>query len=490
MRWSPVAVRPLLPPLKRPLRTGWAGLLLAALPLLLSAAEAPAQIPTFGPPTAVDPTGTKTDTHSDELPRIATGVGGVWVIVWQVVGAGDMGLGRDIDVVYARSSDDGATWSKPKPISDSFASDRAEDRQPAIATDGKGTWVVVWTSTEDLQGTSRRDRDIHYSVSSDNALSWSAPAALNSNASLDWGDDESADVAVDAKGRWVVVWESADSLGNTKGGDRDILFSTSTDGAKSWTAPDVVDAAARSDLDFDSSPRVAGDAQGTWLVAWSSGGTSDDRGGFQRGVLVARSEDGMTWSPPQALAGASEDDRPDFGPRLAGDGRGNWVCAWSSADSLDDTIGKDRDLLYVRSSDGGRTWSTRAPLNREAAEDSGDEDTPELAVDSAGNWVAVWTSWDRRGAARGADADLMVAMSRDNGASWTPSFILNTNAKNDHGEDIAPSLATDGSGLWITAWSSTESFGEVLGRDRDILTASGRFGHEIAGPPPKSAETP
>lgn len=460
----------------------------AAISLLVAAGRGEAQVPSFDAPVAID-SAARTDAHSDEFPRIAAGVGGVWVIVWQVVGANDLGLGRDIDVVYSRSSDDGAHWTPPKPVTDTFQTDRAEDRQPAVTTDGKGTWIIVWTSTEDLEALARRtaprrDRDIHYVVSTDNALTWSERRSLNSNGGFDWGDDESPDIATDDKGRWTAVWESSDSLGNTKGGDRDILYSTSVDAGKTWSPPDVIDPAARSDLGYDTSPRVAVDTAGTWMVAWSSGGVSDDKGGFQRGVFVSRSIDATaSWDPPQALAGTSEDDRPDFGPRLAGDGRGNWVCAWSSADPLGDTIGRDRDLLFVRSTDGGRTWSTRAPLNREAASDSGDDDTPELAVDGYGNWVVAWTSWDRRGAARGADADLLVAMSRDQGANWTQSFILNTNAKHDLGEDTTPSLATDGSGTWITAWSSTESFGEVLDRDRDILVAIGHFGREITGPP-------
>lgn len=458
-------------------------LALLGLLLVLVPGPARAQVPVFEPHAAVDPTAAK-DAHGDEFPSIAAGVGGVWVLAWQVNGASDLGLGRDTDVVFARSGDDGARWSAPKPLSPAFAEDRAEDGEPDVASDGKGTWMVVWTSTQDVEGGSRRDRDIHFSVSTDNALTWSAPRALNTNASKDWGDDGSPDVAVDGEGRWVVAWESADSLGNTKGGDRDILFAASTDAGATWSAPEVVDAGARSDTSFDTSPRVAADAAGTWLVAWSSGGTSDDRGGYQRGVLLARSDDGTaTWSPPQALAGASDDDRPDFAPRLAGDSKGHWICAWSSSDSLGDTIGKDRDLLLVRSEDGGRTWTKREALNREAASDSGDDDTPELAVDGAGNWVAVWPSWDRRGASRGADADLLVAMSRDYGRSWTASAVLNTNAKSDRGEDITPTLATDGAGLWIAAWSSTETAGEVLGGDRDIQAAIGRFGHDFTGPP-------
>src|SRR6185369_14748270 len=109
----------------------------AAISLLVAAGRGEAQVPSFDAPVAID-SAARTDAHSDEFPRIAAGVGGVWVIVWQVVGANDLGLGRDIDVVYSRSSDDGAHWTPPKPVTDTFQTDRAEDRQPAVTTDGKG----------------------------------------------------------------------------------------------------------------------------------------------------------------------------------------------------------------------------------------------------------------------------------------------------------------------------------------------------------------
>lgn len=448
----------------------------------LAAPPARAQVPVFDPHAAVDP-GASKDAHADEVPRIAAGGAGVWTLVWQVNGASDLGLGRDTDLVFARTSDDGAHWSAPTPLSPAFASDRAEDGDPALASNGKGTSVVVWTSTNDLTGGSRRDRDIHYSVSADNGLSWSAPRALNSNAPRDWGDDGNPDVAVDGSGRWVVAWESADTLGNTKGGDRDILYAVSTDAGASWTAPEVVDRGALEDMNFDTSPRVVADAAGSWLVAWSSGSASEDRGGFQRGVLLSRWDGAaQKWGAPVSLSGESDDDRPDFAPRLAGDGKGHWICAWSSSDSLGDTIGKDRDLLLVRSDDDGRTWTKREPLNSEAASDSGDDDTPEIAADGAGNWLAVWPSWDRRGASRGADADLLMALSRDHGRTWSASAVLNTNAKKDRGEDTAPTVATDGAGTWIAAWVSTETAGEVLGGDRDIQVAVGRFGFDFVGP--------
>lgn len=432
--------------------------------------------------------GGETDAHDDEGVRLATDGKGVWVAVWQVRAASDLGLGRDSDIVFARSPDGGKTWTAPSALSEGFASDRGEDKDPAIATDGDGRWMVVWSSTEGLDGSTRRDRDIHVAVSQDDAVTWTAVRALNTNAAGDWGDDERPSVAVDGRGRWMVVWQSSDSLGNTKGGDRDILFATSTDRGASWSDPAVVDAAAKSDDRFDDSPRIAVDASSRWMVVWSSGGLAPDRPTYERNLMVASSADGgLSWSTPVNLADSGSEDRPDWGPRIAADRKGNWICAWASSDSLGDTIGYDRDILFVRSSDGGRTWTERAPLDKMAATDAGDDGPPELVVDPSGTWMAVWPTWEKRGHTLGADADLFYSVSTDAGATWSYPSVVNTNATTDHGEDLDPSLATDGKGRWIVAWDTNETARPPTSMDRDLLIAVGDLSAAVVGPvaPPK-----
>jgi hypothetical protein len=43
-------------------------------------------------------------------------------------------------------------------------------------------------------------------------------------------------VTTDGQGTWVAVWDSTDSLGGTIGTDGDILVARSTDGGLTWTA--------------------------------------------------------------------------------------------------------------------------------------------------------------------------------------------------------------------------------------------------------------
>lgn len=61
----------------------------------------------------------------------------------------------------------------------------AQDFSPSIATDGDGTWIVVWQSGVSAGSGDESDSDIFYSISTDNGGAWSAMMQLNSNATSD-----------------------------------------------------------------------------------------------------------------------------------------------------------------------------------------------------------------------------------------------------------------------------------------------------------------
>ena len=116
-----------------------------------------------------------------------------------------------------------------------------------MATDGAGNWVTVWWSTENLGGTIGTDADILVSRSTDNGATWTAPAALNTNAASDSGSDVDPEVTTDGAGNWVAVWHSTENLGGI-GTDHDILVARSTDNGQTWTAPAALNTNAASDF--------------------------------------------------------------------------------------------------------------------------------------------------------------------------------------------------------------------------------------------------
>ncbi|MCJ7510059.1 MAG: glycoside hydrolase, partial [Dehalococcoidia bacterium] len=142
-------------------------------------------------------------------------------------------LGLLLTAVVALAALAGGTpayaWSYPAALNTNAATDSGWDELPQVTTDGVGHWVAVWQSTENLGGTIGHDWDILVARSTNNGATWTAPAALNTNAATDSGGDWWPQVTTDGAGNWVAVWSSTENLGGTIGTDADILVARSTD---------------------------------------------------------------------------------------------------------------------------------------------------------------------------------------------------------------------------------------------------------------------
>jgi hypothetical protein len=344
---------------------------------------------------------------------------------------------------------------------------------PQVTTDGKGSWVAVWQSSDSLGGTIGFENDILVARSTDDGATWTAPAALNSNATGDSGRDWSPQLTTNGEGSWVAVWSSGDSLGGTIGTDWDILVARSTDDGASWTAPAALNSNAAGDSGDDYVPQVATDGGGSWIAVWESEDSLGGTINTDSDILVARStDDGASWTAPAALnTNATSDSGGDVSPQLTTDGGGSWVAVWSSGDSLGATIGTDDDILVARSTDDGASWTAPAALNSNATGDSGNDLEPQVTTDGAESWVAVWTSADSLGGTISTDGDILVAHSTDDGATWTDPAALNTNATSDSGDDFSPQITTDGGESWVAVWTSDDSLGGTIDIDYDTLVA-------------------
>jgi hypothetical protein len=387
--------------------------------------------------------------------QVATGGAGTWLSVWHSSDTLGERIGDDWDILVSRS-EDGITWSPPSALNRNADMDTGDDLSPTIATDEAGTWITAWASNDSFGGAFGRDQDIFFARSTNDGRTWSHPVPLNVNASQDWGDDTSVRIATDGSGHWVATWSSNDSLSFRVGGDTDILVARSADNGATWTDPIPLNSNAQTDTGFDATPDIATDGSGNWISLWSSGDSRGGSIGTDRDILIARSADqGSTWTAPAPLnSSATSDSNSDWSPRLATDGRGHWVAVWTSADSLGDAIGVDRDVLTARSQDNGLTWSQARALNQNAAVDSREDSSPDIAADGLGNWMVIWHAWGGFTYDDGSDADIVVAYSGDNGRSWSAPLDANRHARRDNVDDMLPALGTDGAGNWIAVWQS------------------------------------
>jgi cysteine-rich repeat protein len=366
-------------------------------------------------------------------PSLATDGAGNYVLVWYHLPDDYQSPSAAPPAIFvARSADNGATWSMPATLG-------VANSGPQVATDRAGTWVTVWEGAAGLV----------VARSTDNGQTWTAPVTLGAS-------QGPAQVATDGVGHWVVMWSAIGSRSNpllqTPSAPGDILIAHSADNGVTWTDPTPLDASGAAK---GSNGHVATDRAGAWVAVWDTAPYGPFAGPNVGDVWFARSTDaGATWTIP-ALLSADPGTVKDDMPRLATDAKGNWIVAWRAIhlSQSDLPVMTDLDILAVRSSDNGLTWTTPAWLNTTAATDRIDQqdDSPSLATDGSGVWLATWDWYEIVDGQMHLHA--LVAQSTDNGTSWTPPALINPNQDFVTNMEQEPDVASDGAGHWVVAWA-------------------------------------
>lgn len=120
-------------------------------------------------------------------------------------------------------------------------------------------------------------------------------------------------------------------------------------------------------------------------------------------------------------------------PQVAADGAGNIYAAWE-----DDTA-NNANILFTRSTDGGKTFSTPKNLSNT----SGFSSNPRVAIDAHGVIYVAWED-DATG-----NLEIFVSQSSDGGLN----FSTPTNVSNDPADSEDPQLAVDAFGNVDVVWN-------------------------------------
>ncbi len=391
------------------------------------------------------------------------GAGETWLAVWESDAEEGGATGQELNIFFARSTDDGETWSLPAPLNSNVAQQDSFDMRPHIATDRRGNWICVWQST----GVAEDEMRIVYARSHDGGETWQDAEVLTQDIrTTGFGWEENPRIAF-AGDTWVVVWEDGD--GEITGNSR-IFMTRSDDGGDSWEDARLI---SKDETGANITPTLAASGLDTFTVAWSSRrADNDDERRWE--IQYSQSGDaGDTWGEPSAVMTLQEQE--DAGesaewnarePQLAADGRGRWVLLWRA----DAPLGVDAPIRYSVSEDNGLTWNSQGVL----ADPGGENQRPALAADGSGNWVAVWSNLDPERPA--ANTLLMYALGASGGTAWTEPELVHPDAHDETVNEANPHVATDGLGQWLTAWSIDD-----MVRNAPLIASNARFTGTVEG---------
>lgn len=319
--------------------------------------------------------------------------------VWEDQRDGDYNY-RGIYLNY--SADGGSTWLQDDVLLDGDAEGDFISINPAIYASGKNVYVA-WADNSDGA------YDIFVNASTDAGKTWSSTGARVDTDSAGSAYSASPQIAGDADGNVVVVWE------DSRSGKNDIYGNWSNDFGASFSSADSrLDGGDDAGSNDSFSPRLAY-SNGYAYVAWH-----DERGGANRDVLLnVSANNGHTW---QDVATRVDSDGEGIGDSI------NPVV--SASDTTVHVVWQDDrnggyDIYYRRSDDAGATWAAEeARVDTDSAGIAQSYD-PTLTV--SGETVLVGWS-DARNDSKGAGVDDLFYNYSENGGTKFQSGDIRINS--------------------------------------------------------------
>jgi hypothetical protein len=318
---------------------------------------------------------------------------------------------------YAHSSDGGASFQDlgNLPVRPGFPLQENEG-DPGIVVDRNGVFYASYILF-DASRPAGFQNTVGVSKSTNGGLTWTLPVALPvfgaANAFLD-----KCFIAVDATGGASNgnVYVTFTNFPQVNTGTLPIMFSRSTNGGMSFSTP--IQLSGTGTRNQGSEPVVGpnGEIYVTW---WQASGPGGSR------IMVAKSTNGgvsfgapVPVSPVTPIGFSSGSLLGNFRvnsfPRIdVNQSNGNVYIAFASRPGNGDS----GDAFFVRSTNGGATWSSPLRIN----DDPGDNDQffPDLAVGADGTIRVIW--YDKRRDPNNVAMTVFTAVSTDGGLSFGPN---------------------------------------------------------------------
>ena len=389
--------------------------------------------------TALDASDILVNTYTSNhqfTPSVAMDADGDFVVVWE-----SQGQDGSFESVFAQQYQADGTAVGSEIQVNTYTTNY--QREPSVAMAANGDFVVAWESGNNSGATQDGSAFGVYAQRYRVPLPGSVPAGSETQVNTYTTNYQSAPaIAMDAVGRYVTVWEGEgqgdfngifgqryNADGTTAGGEFRINVHTTNN---------------------QSSPSVAMDASGDFVVAWQS----RDQDGSYEGIFARRYQaDGTALDANDFQVNTYTTNR-QRNPSVAMDADGDFVVAWQSN-------GQDGSLYGVFArryqANGTALDASDFQINTYTTDR---QQNPSVAMDADGDFVVAWESFGQTG----GSFSIFMRRYQANGTALDASDVqVNTYTTSFQSN---PSVAMDADGGFVVAWEGYRTAGNSF----DIFT--------------------
>ncbi len=295
-----------------------------------------------------------------------------------------------------------ATWLAPSKLSSAGMSAEV----PQVSVDAQGDALSVWSRAGVVEASGRPA----------GGPTWQAALALSDTKK----EAVAPQVALDSHGDAVAAWESLEA------GEYSVEVSSRSGLTGAWQTPVTVKKLG-TELPMDARPDLAVNSAGEAVLVWVRVHLTE------HAVEAAVRAPGDSWQKPETLSETPEDQHP---AEVGIDAAGNATAVWEDK-------GTGEVLITGATRPAGGKWQMPVAISKAGA----NANEPRVAVDSAGNAVAVWERFE-------GEEFVEASMKPAGSAAWGKSVAL-TEPETGKGEPAGQQVAIDEHGEAVAVWSRT-----------------------------------
>lgn len=334
----------------------------------------------------------ETDNSGDaDLPHVAMDSGGNAISVWQQSDGGT-------NHIWANRYVAGTGWGTAERIDN----DPAGAYIPKVAMSPGGSAIAVWRQPSSIWAN-------HYEP----GTGWGTAVLIESGSKI----ADIPQVAMDSSGNAIAVWKQADPVYSSNS-----VYANRYAPGTGWEGAALLEA-SNSPAD---KPRIAFDAAGNAIAVW------EQWEGALWNIFSNRYDSDTGWEG--AILIENENVAMAYSPVVAFDSSGDAMAVWYQQDGVAFSIWAN---LYVSGTGWEGVMLVKDGLVNYVY--------PQVAMDSGGNAIAVWSHWD-------GTRDDLWASRYVAGTGWGTAENIETGA----GNALSPALAMDSNGNAVAVWHQSE----------------------------------